>query len=248
MQLITFHNWQLAIDSKTTAAFYSRDLEQCHCDDCDRYGVMMQHRSNPFHPLFQQLGIDPLKPANLSYFDDPTEPFYIADYHFVGRMVDGALCTDSHFTTENTMQLSNVTIGFSEELTMLEDDFPSPVLQLTVVVAVPKTVRIQEISSPFITLIDGKNCSTTNKLFREFAEKFSFPNYFGKNWAAFNECLNDLEWLEADEYVLIITNFEHLLAKKPNERDIFLEILKSTMYQWTFQMGTSFQVIVRHKK
>ncbi|WP_407636660.1 barstar family protein [Kurthia huakuii] len=85
-------------------------------------------------------------------------------------------------------------------------------------------------------------------MFREFAEKFSFPNYFGKNWAAFNECLNDLEWLEADEYVLIITNFEHLLAKKPNERDIFLEILKSTMYQWTFQMDTSFQVIVRHKK
>jgi hypothetical protein len=29
----------------------------------------------------------------------------------------------------------------------------------------------------------------------EFAASFQFPYYFGENWPAFDECINDLSWL-----------------------------------------------------
>ncbi|HIX44475.1 MAG TPA: barstar family protein [Candidatus Kurthia intestinigallinarum] len=41
-------------------------------------------------------------------------------------------------------------------------------------------------------MIDGKDCLSTKALFKTFSKKLAFPDYFGKNWDAFNECINDL--------------------------------------------------------
>src|SRR5690349_7388606 len=54
--------------------------------------------------------------------------------------------------------------------------------------------------------VNGANARTVDELFDEFAEKLEFPDYFGRNWAAFDECIADLEWLPADGYLLIIRN------------------------------------------
>ena len=45
--------------------------------------------------------------------------------------------------------------------------------------------------------IRGHKAKTTAALFDEFAAALQFPCYFGENWDAFDECLNDLEWLRA---------------------------------------------------
>ena len=37
-----------------------------------------------------------------------------------------------------------------------------------------------------------------------FADKLQFPGYFGWNWDAFEECLNDLSWLPAGKGVAIV--------------------------------------------
>lgn len=47
-------------------------------------------------------------------------------------------------------------------------------------------------SDLFHTMIDGKDCLSTKALFKTFSKKLAFPDYFGKNWDAFNECINDL--------------------------------------------------------
>lgn len=48
-------------------------------------------------------------------------------------------------------------------------------------------------------------------LFNEFGAVFQFPNYFGENWDAFEECLRDLSWLNYEAIVLVITDTENLL-------------------------------------
>ena len=85
----------------------------------------------------------------------------------------------------------------------------------------------------FLTSIDGKDCSNKKELFNTFSSKLQFPNYFEKNWDAFDECLNDLEWLHSNQYVLFFKNFEELLTLDRDELDTFLEIIEEAIKEWT---------------
>lgn len=85
----------------------------------------------------------------------------------------------------------------------------------------------QEDQSSAIKIVDGRLCRTKDSLFQEFAEVLDFPNYFGANWDAFEECIKDLSWLEESRYLLIITNFSEVLVDNKNDLQIFLGIIKS---------------------
>ena len=52
--------------------------------------------------------------------------------------------------------------------------------------------------------ISAKNIGTHSDLFSAIADAMNFPEYFGKNWDALEECLCDLEWISAKGYVLLI--------------------------------------------
>lgn len=43
-------------------------------------------------------------------------------------------------------------------------------------------------------------------IFIVVAKALEFPEYFGRNWDALDECLRDLTWLRASGYVLALTN------------------------------------------
>jgi len=75
--------------------------------------------------------------------------------------------------------------------------------------------------------IRGRKARTTRSLFDEFAAALQFPDYFGENWDAFNDCLTDLEWLRTDRgYVLVITEPDAVLAaERAKTLKTFVEIL-----------------------
>jgi RNAse (barnase) inhibitor barstar len=52
--------------------------------------------------------------------------------------------------------------------------------------------------------IDGSRIGDADELMDALAVGFSFPDYFGRNWDAVDECLRDLSWLPADGYVLVV--------------------------------------------
>ncbi|MEQ1793185.1 MAG: barstar family protein [Nitrospira sp.] len=81
--------------------------------------------------------------------------------------------------------------------------------------------------------INGKKCSTPAGLFTEFARALGFPDYFGHNWDAMEECLADLEWLPAKGYVLLITDAQAVLPGDEDEYETLLEILSDAGEAWS---------------
>ena len=59
-----------------------------------------------------------------------------------------------------------------------------------------------------------------------------FPDYFGHNWDALEECLTDLEWLPAKGYIVLITDAAHVLSHDESEYETFLEILRDAGEAW----------------
>ncbi|HEX6531111.1 MAG TPA: barstar family protein [Nitrospira sp.] len=81
-------------------------------------------------------------------------------------------------------------------------------------------------------VIRGKKCRTATGLFAELAEVLEFPDYFGHNWDALEECLADLEWLPAKGYVLVFTDSELILPDDEEEFATFLEVLNDAGETW----------------
>ena len=91
-----------------------------------------------------------------------------------------------------------------------------------------------------LKVIKGRHCKTPANLFAEFAQALEFPDYFGHNWDALEECLADLEWLPAKGYILLITDAGCVLPDE-DEYETFLEILRDAGEAWgngQAEMGT----------
>jgi len=83
-----------------------------------------------------------------------------------------------------------------------------------------------------LKIIKGRHCKTPANLFAEFAQALEFPDYFGHNWDALEECLADLEWLPAKGYILLITDAGCVLPEDEEEYETFLEILRDAGEAW----------------
>ena len=103
-----------------------------------------------------------------------------------------------------------------------------------------ETIRlIQLTANPDVKIfyLEGKECTTETKLFKEFATKMSFPDYFGCNWQALDECINDLDWIKENEYLLIVNNAHYILNSpfiilKEQLFSSFIELLENAKLEW----------------
>ena len=65
--------------------------------------------------------------------------------------------------------------------------------------------------------------TTKSEVFQFYAKELEFPNYFGKNWDAFNECVNDFVFRPPLQVHFVHTDIP--LVQNRKEARIYLEIL-----------------------
>jgi hypothetical protein len=92
--------------------------------------------------------------------------------------------------------------------------------------------------------VDGARCRSKAGLLAEFARALDFPEHFGKNWDAFEECLSDLEWLPARGYRLLITDGHEVLAEAPKDYATFVDILETVGREWAQRRHTVFHAVI----
>ena len=80
--------------------------------------------------------------------------------------------------------------------------------------------------------IDGKNIERKEQLLNHVATVLQFPNHFGSNWDALEECLTDLEWVDGDGYLIYFDHIDGLLSAHPDQFATFVEIVRDAVESW----------------
>lgn len=93
-------------------------------------------------------------------------------------------------------------------------------------------------------VLDGSKIYDKKTFLEKIARAMRFPDYFGKNWDALNDCITDLSWARAQGYVLLIQEPERFITTSPDDWQVALEILKSATESW-HEWGTPFFVLLR---
>ncbi|HEX7475835.1 MAG TPA: barstar family protein, partial [Dehalococcoidales bacterium] len=83
----------------------------------------------------------------------------------------------------------------------------------------------------FLTTSELADVSDDNALFTVFKGAFYFPEYFGYNWNAFDECMTDLNWIKSGSYILILKNLEKMPLDEEGRQILFRRLLFITK-QW----------------
>jgi RNAse (barnase) inhibitor barstar len=78
-------------------------------------------------------------------------------------------------------------------------------------------------------------------LMKTLAEVLGFPDWFGANWDALEDCLSDLSWREAPGWVLVFRDSD---ALPRDDLGVLLEVLRSAAQFWAGRGRPFFAVFI----
>jgi len=108
----------------------------------------------------------------------------------------------------------------------------------------------------FIGVVDGTKSTNKKCFLAQVAKAFEFPDYFGMNWDAFEDCITDFMWIFSRQFMMVITDAENFLTKKPffqrkprygkpeDDLKIFHSIMEQALADWNEKYKVSFHMIL----
>ncbi|QCW51951.1 barstar family protein [Nocardioides dongxiaopingii] len=80
--------------------------------------------------------------------------------------------------------------------------------------------------------VRGDRMATARAAFDELGAALQLPYYFGGNWAALEDCLLDLDWAPATDYLLLVCDAHLALADEPDQLPSLLGSLVRAHEAW----------------
>lgn len=86
-----------------------------------------------------------------------------------------------------------------------------------------------------VRTLRGSKMRSTPALMDETSAALQFPDYFGANWDALDECLSDMEWLKPCKgIVIVIHDAEQVLIDESAEQlEVFVSVLRSASNEYS---------------
>ena len=144
--IIRFGNYTIDVDVERTRAFYARGdvkttSEQCTCAGCQNYDKAILKMPAAVTDFLESLGLDPRKPAEafdvMGGLAEDGKVLYNGFYHLCGVRLQGE---DAWVKTAKDMKHldgdrmyavdGDFKVSFEEEVCLLHEAFPTPVLQM----------------------------------------------------------------------------------------------------------------------
>ncbi len=91
--------------------------------------------------------------------------------------------------------------------------------------------------------VDFAGCRDKGDVLAQIGAAFAFPRWFGGNWDALYDCLNDLEWLAAPGHLLVLEHAGELREAAPEDFVTLLDVLEESARAWQ-KRGVTFRVII----
>lgn len=110
----------------------------------------------------------------------------------------------------------------------------------TAFAAIERFARARDIR---LARIDFHDCTDKTSVLERFASSLEFPDWFGGNWDALEDSLNDLEWLGASCHLLSLEQLEPMRRSAPGDFAVLLDILRTAVAQRR-QTGDELWVLV----
>ncbi|WP_405435232.1 barstar family protein [Streptomyces avidinii] len=99
---------------------------------------------------------------------------------------------------------------------------------------VPLDELLPSSGSVYVARLNGQKMPDEVSTFQHFSEVLKFPEHFGWNWNAFYDCVRDLNWLSADNRILIIESAERILSQDGDSRKKFFGCLWRAGQRWSY--------------
>jgi RNAse (barnase) inhibitor barstar len=81
--------------------------------------------------------------------------------------------------------------------------------------------------------LDGTGLRDKRTLLDRCAVEFSLPSYFGHNWDALQDCLNDLSWAPtASGYLVVYDHWQDLADADPQTHRTLTDVFASAVAHW----------------
>jgi len=95
--------------------------------------------------------------------------------------------------------------------------------------------------------VNGEAVTGKAECLDAFARAMNFPDYFGHNWDAFEDCLTDLAWCPAEEYIVVYDRTDRFADANPEDFRVAQETLKSAESYWAQKKSPMRVVLVSGK-
>lgn len=96
-----------------------------------------------------------------------------------------------------------------------------------IIIPPTKSHYLQTETDTYYAIYREENVSDLVSFYNEIANALSFPKYFGKNFDALEEMLNDLCWIPNENIILLIHHNQQLKSALLDDLEELLDILKN---------------------
>ena len=115
---------------------------------------------------------------------------------------------------------------------LLEDKTPRGVFWLTSHAPVPELTKQAKAKKMMFYHLEGKKIEKKEQFLNHASVVMHFPSDSGKNWDAFYDCITDMEWAEADGYLIYFDHTEAFDAHHESQLETVIELFEDAVNYW----------------
>lgn len=115
---------------------------------------------------------------------------------------------------------------------LFEGGAPSGVFWLKTPAAAPDLSKLAKSHGMAFFHLDGKNIEKKEQFLNHAATAMHFPDYFGNNWDSFEECLTDLEWVDAEGFAIYFDHTEGFAQHHESQLETVVELFQDAVDTW----------------
>lgn len=144
-----FRRYSVEINVNKTKQFYEKARkisQECSCDGCQNYELAFEYLPNSVKEFFEMLGVDYKKVCEcfVNTKNSDRTLLYGGFYHICGILISGNSAwveetnNSLHWDEDIAYKIDdNFQVSFQNEVCILEEGFPKPVIQLEFLASIP---------------------------------------------------------------------------------------------------------------